>query len=253
VVGTVNGTEVLIGNRMLFSERGVIVPAAVEEVFRTLESAGKTVMSVAFDQKLAGLIGIEDPLKETTAAAVHQLKQMGIQVVMITGDNARTAQAIARQVGIDVVQAEVLPSEKAREVKKLQDAGEVVGFVGDGINDAPALASADVGIAIGSGTDVALESGDIILVNSDLLDAVAAVQLSRKVMARIKQNLFWAFAYNTALLPVAAGALFPLFHVTFRPEYAGLAMALSSVTVVSLSLLLKGFRPPAKEVRTHGD
>jgi Cu+-exporting ATPase len=178
---------------------------------------------------------------------------MGLKLVMITGDNARTAQAIAQQIGIDVVRAEVLPQEKANEVKKLQATGEVVAFVGDGINDAPALAQADVGIAIGSGTDVAIESGEIVLVKSDLLDAVAAIQLSRKVMDRIKQNLFWAFAYNAALIPVAAGALYPLFGVTFRPEFAGLAMALSSVTVVSLSLLLKRFVPPAKEVRTHGD
>jgi Cu+-exporting ATPase len=172
---------------------------------------------------------------------------------MITGDNVRTAQAIARQIGIDVVRAEVLPQEKASEVKKLQVAGEVVAFVGDGINDAPALAQADVGIAIGSGTDVAIESGEVVLVKSDLLDSVAAVQLGKKVMSRIKQNLFWAFAYNTALIPVAAGLLYPFFGVTFRPEFAGLAMALSSVTVVSLSLLLKRYIPPAKEVKKNGD
>jgi Cu+-exporting ATPase len=178
---------------------------------------------------------------------------MGLKIVMITGDNVRTAQAIARQIGIDVVRAEVLPQEKASEVKKLQAAGEVVAFVGDGINDAPALAQADVGIAIGSGTDVAIESGEVVLMKSDLLDSVAAVQLGKKVMARIKQNLFWAFAYNTALIPVAAGVLYPFFGVTFRPEYAGLAMALSSVSVVTLSLLLKRYIPPAKEVKANGD
>ena len=174
---------------------------------------------------------------------------MGLKVLMITGDNAKTASSIAQQIGIERVLAEVLPQEKASEVKKLQQEGEVVAFVGDGINDAPALAQADVGVAIGGGTDVAIESGDIVLVKNDLLDSVAAVQLSRKVMARIKQNLFWAFAYNTALIPVAAGVLYPFFGVTFRPEYAGLAMALSSVTVVSLSLLLKRYNPPAKEVK----
>ena len=253
VQGTVKGTQVLIGNQMLFNERKVLIPPDVESAFHSMETQGKTVMGVAFDGKLVGLIGIEDPLKETTKSAVQLFKKMGIKVVMITGDNPRTAQAIARQVGIDVVRAEVLPQGKAAEVKALQAAGEVVAFVGDGINDAPALAQADVGIAIGSGTDVALESGEVVLVKSDLLDAVAAVQLSRKVMGRIKQNLFWAFAYNTALLPVAAGVLFPFFGVTFRPEFAGLAMAMSSVTVVSLSLLLKRYTPPGAEVRPHGN
>ena len=253
VQATVNGTLVLIGNRLVFKEQGIVIPTTVEGMLGGLETKGKSVMFVAFEQRLVGLIGIADVVKETTASAMQQLKQMGLQLVMITGDNARTAQAIAQQIGIDVVLAEVLPQEKAREVKKLQEAGEVVAFVGDGINDAPALAQADVGIAIGSGTDVAIESGEIVLVKSDLLDSVAAVQLSQKVMARIKQNLFWAFAYNTALIPVAAGVLFPFFGVTFRPEFAGLAMALSSVTVVSLSLLLKKYVPPAKEVTIHSN
>jgi len=250
VQATVKGTEVLIGNRVLFKEREVSWPKEVEELLVQLETEGKTVMFIGFDQKLAGLIGIADTLKETTKSSIQKFKAMGLKVVMITGDNVRTAQAIARQIGIDVVRADVLPQEKANEVKKLQAAGEVVAFVGDGINDAPALAQADVGIAIGSGTDVAIESGEVVLVKSDLLDSVAAVQLSKKVMSRIKQNLFWAFAYNTALIPVAAGVLYPL---TFRPEFAGLAMALSSVTVISLSLLLKRYIPPAKEVKTNGD
>ncbi len=167
---------------------------------------------------------------------------------MITGDNARTAGSIARQIGIERVVAEVLPAGKVDEVKKLQAEGEVLAFVGDGINDAPALAQADLGVAIGSGTDVAIESGDIVLVRDNLIDVVAAIELSRKVMSRIKENLFWAFAYNTALLPVAAGLLYPFFGITFRPEYAGFAMAMSSVTVVSLSLLLKGYIPPARRV-----
>lgn len=253
VQATVDERVVLIGNRLLFKEQGIVVPTKVEELLVELETKGRSVMLVAFDQRLVGLIGIADVVKETTPLAMQQLKRMGLQLVMITGDNARTAQAIARQIGIDVVRAEVLPSDKAQEVRKLQQAGEVVAFVGDGINDAPALAQADVGIAVGSGTDVAIESGEIVLVKSDLLDCVAAVQLSRKVMARIKQNLFWAFAYNAALIPVAAGVLFPFSGITFRPEYAGLAMALSSVTVVSLSLLLKRYVPPAKEVKSHGD
>ncbi|MBE3121868.1 MAG: copper-translocating P-type ATPase [Thermoplasmata archaeon] len=253
VQATVKGTEVLIGNRVLFKEREVSWPKDVEELLVQLETEGKTVVFIGFDQKLVGLIGIADTLKETTKSAIQKFKAMGLKVVMITGDNVRTAQAIARQIGIDVVRAEVLPQEKASEVKKLQTDGEIVAFVGDGINDAPALAQADVGIAIGSGTDVAIESGDVVLVKSDLLDSVAAVQLSKKVMSRIKQNLFWAFAYNTALIPVAAGVLYPFFGVTFRPEFAGFAMALSSVTVVTLSLLLKRYIPPAKEVKKNGD
>jgi len=253
VQATVNGTVVLIGNRLLFKEQAIVVPTKAEEMLDGLETKGKSVMFVAFNQKLVGLIGIADVVKDTTPVSMQQLKKMGLRLVMITGDNARTAQAVAQQIGIDVVRAEVLPQDKAQEVKRLQQAGEVVAFVGDGINDAPALAQADVGIAIGSGTDVAIESGEIVLVKSDLLDCVAAVQLSRKVMARIKQNLFWAFAYNTALIPVAAGVLYPFLGITFRPEFAGLAMALSSVTVVSLSLLLKRYMPPAKEVNIHGD
>jgi Cu+-exporting ATPase len=166
---------------------------------------------------------------------------------MITGDNRRTADAIARQVGIETVIAEVLPQDKEAQVKALQANGEVVAFVGDGINDAPALAQADVGIAVGSGTDVAIESGDIVLIRDDLLDAVAAIQLSKKVMGRIKGNIFWAFAYNAALIPVAAGILWLPFGILFRPELAALAMAASSVTVVSLSLLLKRYIPEAKK------
>jgi len=253
VTAYVKGAEVIIGNRLLFKERKIPYTKDIEQQISNCENDGKTVMLVGRDHTFIGIIGIADTLKETSPTAVQAFQEMNIKVVMITGDNARTAQAIARQIGIKTVLAEVLPQQKAQEVHKLQEAGEVVGFVGDGINDAPALAQADVGIAIGSGTDIAMESGEIVLVKSDLLDSVAAVQLSKKVMARIKQNLFWAFAYNTALIPVAAGALYPFFGLTFRPEYAGFAMALSSVTVVSLSLLLKRYVPPVQEVRTHGD
>jgi P-type Cu+ transporter len=184
-------------------------------------------------------------LKDTTPAAIREFKKLGLRVVMVTGDNARTAQSIAIQAGISDVISEVLPQDKAQTVKTLQESGEVVAFVGDGINDAPALAQADVGIAIGSGTDVAIESGDIVLIRDDLLDAVSAIMLSRKVMSRIRQNIFWAFAYNLALIPAASGILYPFFHITMKPEWAGLAMAMSSVTVVTLSLMLKGYRPPS--------
>ncbi|MDD1759467.1 MAG: HAD-IC family P-type ATPase, partial [Methanothrix sp.] len=188
---------------------------------------------------------ISDQLKSTAQDAVSQLQKMNLSVVMITGDNAKSAAAIADQLGIKRTLSQVLPEDKSGEIKRMQDAGSKVAFVGDGINDAPALAQADVGIAIGSGTDVAIETGDIVLMKDDLLDAVAAIQLSRKVISRIKQNIFWAFAYNSLLVPVAAGALYPAFGLTFRPELAGMAMAASSVTVISLSLLLKKYIPPA--------
>jgi Cu+-exporting ATPase len=246
VTAKVGRKEVLIGNRILFSERNISYQN-VEEKIVHLEEEGNTVILIALDNEIGGIIAIADTLKERTKDAVKEFKNMKFTVVMITGDNARTAHAIAKQIGIENVLAEVLPQDKADEVKKLQERGEVVAFVGDGINDAPALAQADVGIAIGSGTDVAIESGEIVLIKDDLMDAVAAVQLSKKVMSRIKQNLFWAFAYNTALIPVAAGILYPFFGITFKPELAGLAMAMSSVTVVTLSLMLKGYMPPAKK------
>jgi Cu+-exporting ATPase len=246
VVATVGGSEVLIGNRTLFEERAIAYPGKVGEQLVQLENEGKTVILVARNGKFTGIIAIADTLKESAREAVHAFTAMKLNVVMITGDNTRTAQAIAKQIGIPRVLAEVLPQEKAEEVKRLQSRGEIVAFIGDGINDAPALAQADVGIAIGSGTDVAIESGEIVLIKDDLLDAVAAVQLSKKVMGRIKLNLFWAFAYNAALIPLAAGILYPVFGITFRPELAGFAMAMSSVTVVSLSLLLRRYVPPVK-------
>jgi len=248
VIAKVEGKEILIGNRILLKEKNISLPEGAEEDIFQLENEGKTVILIAFNNKIAGMIAITDTLKGTTKDAIQAFKDMKFNIFMITGDNIRTANAIAKQVGIENVLAEVLPQDKANEVKKLQEKGEVVAFVGDGINDAPALAQADVGIAIGSGTDVAIETGDIVLIKDNLLDAVAAVQLSKKVISRIKQNIFWAFAYNTALIPVAAGILYPFFGITFRPEFAGLAMAMSSVTVVSLSLMLKKYVPPVKKI-----
>jgi Cu+-exporting ATPase len=249
VIATVLGETVLVGNRILMQENGVVIPDEVEERITTFEQDGKTVILIAAGTRMAGVIAIADTLKETSRESVRQLKTMGVHVVMITGDNKRTADAIARQIGIERVVAEVLPQDKAAGVKALQEKGEIVAFVGDGINDAPALAQADVGIAIGSGTDVAIESGDVVLIKDDLLDSVAAIQLSKKVMGRIKGNIFWAFAYNTVLIPVGAGVLYPSFGFVFKPELAALAMALSSVTVVSLSLLLKRYIPAAKKGR----
>jgi Cu+-exporting ATPase len=249
VAATVLSEIVLVGNRAFMQEKSVAIPDGFDERITAFEQEGKTTVLVAAGGQMAGVIAIADTLKDSTRDAITQFKKMGVRIAMITGDNQRTADAIARQIGIDRVIAEVLPQDKEAEVKKFQALGEVVAFVGDGINDAPALAQADVGIAIGSGTDVAIESGDIVLMKDDLLDSVAAVQLSKKVMGRIKGNIFWAFAYNAALIPVAAGVLYPSFGITFRPELAALAMAASSVTVVTLSLMLTKYIPDAKKGR----
>jgi len=246
VTALVSGGVVLVGSCSLLQEMGFVIPAEVEAALVRFEEDGKTAILMASGGKMAGILAIADPLKTTSNAAVEALKSMGKKIVMITGDNRRTAEAVARQIGIETVIAEVLPQDKAAEVKALQEKGEIVAFVGDGINDAPALAQSDVGIAIGGGTDVAIESGDIVLIRDDFLDSVAAIQLSKKIMGRIRGNIFWVFAYNAALIPVAAGILYLPFGLTFRPEFAAFAMALSSVTVVSLSLLLKTYVPEVK-------
>ena len=208
-----------------------------------LSGEGKTPMFVAVDGKYAGLIAVADPVKESSAKAIEALHRMGISVAMITGDSRRTAEAIARQVGIDSVLAEVLPQDKSAEVKKLQAAGRKVAMVGDGINDAPALAQADVGIAIGSGTDVAMESADIVLMSSDLMDVPTAIKLSKNVIRNIKQNLFWAFGYNVLGIPVAAGILYAFGGPLLNPILAAAAMSMSSVSVLTNALRLKGFKP----------
>ena len=246
VKARVQGKEVLVGNRALLRDHQVELSEAAVEQVNKFENEGKTAILISVANKLKGVLAISDPLKESSPKAVRGFKEMGLTMTLVTGDNRITALAVAREVGIERVAAEVLPADKVNEVRKLQAGGEVVAFIGDGINDAPALAQADVGIAIGSGTDVAVDSGDIVLIRDDLVDAVAAIQLSRKVLTRIKQNLFWAFAYNTVLVPVAAGILYPIWGITLKPEWAGLAMAMSSVTVVSLSLTLKGYMPPIK-------
>ena len=250
VVATVEGKRVLIGNKAMLKGNGFIISDEYDKKISEFGVAGKTAVLIGIDNEMSGIIAIADTLKENASEAIEGLRKMNLKVVMITGDNEKTAMAIAKQAGIHDVIAEVLPQDKSDEVKRLQDAGEIVAFVGDGINDAPALAQADVGIAIGSGTDVAIESGEIVLIKDDLNDAIASIQLSKKVMSKIKQNLFWAFAYNVVLIPVAAGILYPFYGITFRPEFAGLAMALSSVSVLTLSLLLKGYVPPAKQTKT---
>lgn len=236
------GAKILLGNRKLMEANNINI-SALEDKMTALEEEGKTAMLIAVDNQLAGLITVADTLKEHSTDAVKTLQQMGLKVIMITGDNQRTANAIAQQVGVNRVLAEVLPSEKATEIKRLQSEGKVVAMVGDGINDAPALAQANIGIAVGSGTDVAIETGDIVLIKNDLRQVVVAIQLSRATMKKIRQNLFWAFFYNIALIPLAAGAFYPILHVLFNPVYAAAAMASSSVTVVSNASLLRRFKP----------
>ncbi|MBE8539629.1 copper-translocating P-type ATPase [Geoglobus acetivorans] len=244
VVASLNGEKILVGSRKLMAENGMEVSSEIEDTLQRLESEAKTAVLVSHNGRIIGAIGIADNIKPSAKEAIEELHRIGKKVAMITGDNRRTAEAIARRLGIDTVLAEVLPHQKAEEVKRLQKNGEVVAFVGDGINDAPALAQADLGIAIGSGTDVAIESGEIVLMRDDLRDVVAAIQLSEKTLNKIKQNLFWAMIYNTILIPVAAGVLYPVFGIVFRPEWAGLAMAMSSVSVVTNSLLMKNYIPP---------
>jgi P-type Cu+ transporter len=233
--------RVLLGNRRLLDERGYAL-GDLEFRAEKLAEEGKTPMFVVVDGVVAGMIGVADVLKADSIAAVCQLEALGLEVYMITGDNRQTAEAIARQAGIQNVLAEVLPERKAQAVKDLQAAGKVVAMVGDGINDAPALAQADIGIAIGTGTDVAMETSDITLIRGDLTPIGTAIRLSRATMRVIKQNLGWAFGYNIALIPVAAGVLYPAFGILLDPMYAAVAMALSSVSVVSNSLRLRRFR-----------
>jgi Cu+-exporting ATPase len=239
----VGGREVVLGNRALMGELGFALGEA-EPRLAALEEAGRTAVIVGVAGKVAGLVAVADTLKPHAREAVDALRRMGKKVVMITGDNRRTGEAIGRQLGIDRVLAEVRPDGKAEEVRKLQEAGERVAMVGDGINDAPALTQADVGVAMGSGTDVAIESGDVVLIRGDLRDAVTAIDLSRYAMGKIRQNLFWAFVYNSIGIPVAAGLLYPAFHFLLNPMIAGAAMAFSSVSVVSNSLLMRRYRRP---------
>jgi Cu+-exporting ATPase len=237
----VEGKEVLLGNRLLLQDNNVAI-ASWEERISAMENDGKTVMLMAVDKQFSGLIAVADTLKETAAEAMAQLHEMGIETVMITGDNHRTARAIAKEAGIQKVLAEVLPEDKAQEVRRLQESGRVTAMVGDGINDAPALAQADIGIALGSGTDVAVETGDIVLVKNDLRDVVEAIKLSRYTIRKIRQNLFWAFIYNSIGIPVAAGILYPFTGILLNPIFAAAAMGFSSVSVVSNSLLMNRYK-----------
>ncbi len=241
VVGVVDGAKLAVGNAALMADHSVNVAPLGKEVER-LGGEGKTAMYVAVDGELAGAIAVADPIRASSREAIRRLRRSGLTVVMLTGDNERTARAIAAQAGIDRVIAGVLPEGKVAEVKRLQEAGEVVAMVGDGINDAPALAQADIGMAIGTGTDVAAEASDVVLMRGDLTSAAQAIELSRRTMRTMRQNLFWAFTYNVIGIPIAAGALYPAFGILLSPILASAAMAFSSVSVVTNSLRLRSAR-----------
>lgn len=241
IEAVVDGKKVLVGNKKLMEDKGIEIESLLD--IEKLSQQAKTIMFVAIDGKFAGLIGVSDVIKPSSKRAIELLRNMKIEVVMITGDSSKTAEAVARQVGIDRVLAEVLPQDKANEIKKLQKEGKKVAMVGDGINDAPALAQSDVGIAIGQGTDIAAEAADVVLMKSDLLDVVNAILLSKKTVQNIKQNLFWAFFYNTLGIPIAAGVLHVFGGPLLNPMIAAASMAFSSVSVVSNALRLRRFKP----------
>ena len=247
---------ILIGNRKLMEENKLSVSSAIETKLKQFESEGKTATIIAIDYNLSGIIVFADTIKDEAGEAIDSLKLMGMDIVMLTGDNERTAKAVAYQLGISKVFSQVLPPQKEQVISSLKKNGNVVAMVGDGINDAPALAQADLGIAIGSGTDVAKETGGIILIKGDLRDVVTALDLGRKTVSKIKQNLFWAFAYNAGLIPIAGGILVPFGGVGifgWLPMLAGLAMAMSSVTVVGNSILLGRYKPGSKKERRKED
>ncbi|MBK5258655.1 MAG: HAD-IC family P-type ATPase, partial [Thermoanaerobaculia bacterium] len=241
VRGTVDGRHIALGNAALLTELGIASSDLVARA-ETLRAEGQTVMFVVVDGRLAGLIGVADPVKETTAEAVRLLQAEGMRVVMLTGDSRTTADAVAKRLGIDEVIAEVLPDQKAEVVKKLQSEGKIVAMAGDGINDAPALAQAQVGIAMGTGTDIAMESAGVTLVKGDLRGIVRARRLSNATMRNIRQNLFFAFVYNSLGVPIAAGVLYPFFGLLLSPMIAAAAMSFSSVSVIVNALRLRSLR-----------
>jgi Cu2+-exporting ATPase len=247
-VATVGGARLAIGNAKMMTCEGAVVADVQADVER-LSNEGKTVTYVATGGKLAGLVALADKPKATSAEAIRDLHSLGLQVAMLTGDARPTAEAVARNLGIDTVIAEVLPDQKAAKVAELQSSGRRVAMVGDGVNDAPALATADVGIAIGAGTDVAIDTADVVLMRSDPFDIVKAVSLSCKVRGKIKQNLFWAAIYNVIAIPIAAGILYSSFGILLRPEWAALAMAASTITVTLNALALKWTGLPRAETQ----
>jgi len=250
VQANVNGHRVVLGNRRLMEDAGIDL-APVADTLEKWTGQGKTPMLVQVDGRLGGMIAAADRIKPQAKEAVARLHAKGLKVVMMTGDHRQTAQAVAEELGIDEVLAEVLPGDKAGEVKKLMEQGRFVAMVGDGINDAPALAQAHIGIAMGSGTDIAMEASDITLMTRNLHAVADAIELSRSTLSKIKQNLFWAFFYNILGIPIAAGVLYPVYGILLKPLFAAAAMAFSSVSVVSNSLLLKRFQPTRESVDSH--
>ena len=244
----INGKYIFAGNKSLMQNNDIELSDDVLSKFIELENQNRTIIIVALDNSVKGILSLSDKIKNTSKRAIDELHNMGIETYMLTGDNESSALFVAGQVGIDNVKADILPENKLDIVKSLQKESKKILFTGDGINDAPALTQADIGVAMGNGTDIAMESGDVVVMEGDLENVVASVQFSKKVMRRIKENIFWAFAYNSILIPVAAGVLYPSFGIMFEPQYAGLAMALSSVTVISLSLMLKRYVPPIKKL-----
>jgi Cu+-exporting ATPase len=249
VIGRIGGREVAIGKLPFLKERGVINLEEAERRAASMQSEGQTAMFVAFDGKVAGLVAVSDPIKASTAEAIAQLHQMGLKIIMLTGDNERTALAVAKKLGLDQVEAAVEPQRKHERVRQLREQGHIVAMAGDGINDAPALAAAHVGIAMGTGTDVAMESAGITLVKGDLRGIARAIALSRAMMRNIRQNLFFAFIYNALGVPIAAGALYPFFGVLLSPIIAGAAMSLSSVSVIANALRLRAV--PTADIPRH--
>jgi Cu+-exporting ATPase len=245
--GRIDGRSVLVGAERTLRQAGIDV-TAFEDLAKRLGNAGKSPFYAAIDGRLAAILAIADPIKESSPGAIAALHRLGLKVAMITGDNVRTAQAIAAQLGIDEVVAEVLPEGKVEAVKRLQAGNRQVAFVGDGINDAPALAAADIGLAVGTGTDIAIESADVVLMSGDLWGIANAIAISKATLRNIKQNLFWAFAYNVTLIPVAAGILYPVSGTLLSPILAAGAMALSSVFVLGNALRLRGFAPRAETI-----
>lgn len=243
----IDDKDVLAGNKKLLESQDIEIPQSVLEEYGRLEDLSKTIILIGVDREIKGILSLSDKIKANSKRTIEELHKMGIETYMLTGDNKKTASTVAGAVGIDNVCAGVLPENKLDIVKNLQKEDKTVLFVGDGINDAPALTQANIGVAMGNGTDIAMESGDIVVMEGDLENVVAAVQFSKKVMTRIKENLFWAFAYNVILIPLAAGVLYAGFGIMFMPEWSALAMALSSVTVISLSLALKGYVPAIKK------
>ena len=241
VIATLHEKRILIGNKKLMDREQVDV-TAFEARVAALTDTGRTAMYVAVDGTLAGIVGVADKIRESAKSAIKELQAMGVQSVMLTGDNRRTAEAVAKQLGLDTVIAEVLPEDKANQIKKLQAEGRKVAMVGDGVNDAPALAQAEVGIAIGAGTDVAVETADVVLVKNNPADVASSIHLARAVQGKIKQNLFWAVIYNLLAIPIAAGVLYPGFGIQLRPEWAALLMSASTVIVTVNALLINRFR-----------